>query len=137
MKSEEEIKNMSLLEYILFIDWMSTKDFCDWQGCPHPIAVGTPSQMADQFLQVDAIKHRLFVQKAKEESRKPKTELPDQPQKDIMSVIKFAKTIDMKVLDEIEAESDVAGIFDLSGTSFKISECIQALKEFCKKVKGI
>lgn len=73
MKTKEEIEKMSLQEFILFVDYMTTKDFCDWQGCPHPRFIANNIEAsADQLLQVDAIKHRLFVQKAKDQARNPK-----------------------------------------------------------------
>lgn len=58
-------KLKSMVEFILEIDFMSTKDFCDKYGCPHPFISKDIKESADSFLQVDVVKHRLFVAHAK------------------------------------------------------------------------
>lgn len=54
-----------MVQFILEIDWMSTKDFCDKYGVPHPRLTSNIQASADQFLQVDAVKHKLFIEHAK------------------------------------------------------------------------
>lgn len=54
-----------MIDYILKIDAMTTKEFCENQGCPLPIPMNDIESSANQFLQIDAIKHRLFVSEAK------------------------------------------------------------------------
>lgn len=50
-----------MVDYILNIDWMTTTEFCNETGAPLPnIRSGV-----DSFLQIDAIKHRMFVEYAK------------------------------------------------------------------------
>ncbi len=52
-------------QFILEIDFMSTSEFCDTYGVPHPYFTGDVQSSADKFLQVDAIKHKIFVEYAK------------------------------------------------------------------------
>ena len=54
-----------MIQFILEIDWMTTTEFCDTYNVPHPIFTGDVKSSADQFLQVDAIKHKMFVGHAK------------------------------------------------------------------------
>lgn len=54
-----------MVDFILEIDWMSTKEFCDFYKLPHPYFTGDVSTSAALILQVDAIKHRMFVEHAK------------------------------------------------------------------------
>lgn len=54
-----------MVQFILEIDWMTTKEFCDTYKVPHPFFTGDVKSSADQFLQVDAIKHKMFVTHAK------------------------------------------------------------------------
>ena len=59
-------KLIPMHQFILEIDALTTKEFCDKFSCPHPkIIPGNIEKTADQFLQVDAIKHRIFVAYAK------------------------------------------------------------------------
>lgn len=54
-------KLVSMIQFILDIDWMTTMEFCNEYGCPVPDMKGG----VNAFLQVDAIKHRLFTEYAK------------------------------------------------------------------------
>lgn len=64
---QTEIDSLCLKSYILYIDSMTTREFCQWQGIPEPYFTGNTRTSAEQFLQIDAIKHRLFLEKAKKE----------------------------------------------------------------------
>lgn len=66
-KTPEEIENMSLREFILFVDFMGTAEFCDWQKIPHPYFTGDIETSAQLFLKVDVIKHKLFIERAKKD----------------------------------------------------------------------
>lgn len=59
-----------LMDFILEIDFLTTTEFCEKYKVPLPIFTGEVKSSADQFLQIDAIKHRMFVEKAKELNRK-------------------------------------------------------------------
>ncbi len=61
----KETKLVPMIQYILDIDWMTTKEFCDTYNVPHPYFTGDIKTSADKFLQVDAIKHKMFVEYAK------------------------------------------------------------------------
>ena len=54
-----------MTEFILEIDWLTTKDFCDRFKVPHPYYTGDVKSSADQFIHIDAIKHKMFVEYAK------------------------------------------------------------------------
>lgn len=54
-----------MVQFILEIDWMTTKEFCDTYSVPRPYFTGDVKTSADKLLQVDAIKHKLFVEYAK------------------------------------------------------------------------
>ena len=58
-------KLIPMVQFILEIDWMTTKEFCDTYRVPLPFFTGDVKSSADQFLQVDAIKHKMFVEYAK------------------------------------------------------------------------
>lgn len=60
-----EIDKLNPQEFILYIDSLSTKEFCDWQGIQHPYFTGDVKSSADLFLQIDTIKWRLCKEKAK------------------------------------------------------------------------
>jgi len=54
-------KLIPMIQFIIEIDWMTTSEFCQESGAPLPnIRDGVNS-----FLQIDAIKHRMFVEYAK------------------------------------------------------------------------
>lgn len=55
------MKLLSMTDYILHIDGMTTKEFCDAYGIPHP----TIEEGVTGFLTIDAIKHRFFLEYAK------------------------------------------------------------------------
>lgn len=50
-----------MVDFILNIDWMTTTEFCNETGAPLPTIKGG----VNSFLQIDAIKHRMFVEYAK------------------------------------------------------------------------
>jgi len=54
-------KLISVLDYILDIDWLTTKEFCSKYNVPAPTIKGG----VNDFLQVDAIKQKMFVEYAK------------------------------------------------------------------------
>ena len=54
-------KLVSMIDFILEIDWMTTTEFCQETGAPMP----NVREGVNSFLQVDAIKHRMFVEYAK------------------------------------------------------------------------
>ncbi len=58
-------KLVPMVQFILDIDAMTTKEFCDKFNLPHPFFTGEVESSANLFLQVDAIKHRMFVEYAK------------------------------------------------------------------------
>lgn len=63
MSTEKKI--ISMVQYILEIDWLTTKEFCDKYMVPHPYFIGNVKTSADMLLQIDAIKHNMFVTYAK------------------------------------------------------------------------
>jgi hypothetical protein len=60
-----EEKLISMVDYILEIDWLTTTEFCNKYNYPHPYFTGEVKSSAKQFLNLDAIKHRMFVEYAK------------------------------------------------------------------------
>lgn len=64
------IKLVPMVQLILDIDYLTTKEFCNEYGVPHPYFTGNVETSADKFLQVDAVKHRMFVSYAKTLNRK-------------------------------------------------------------------
>ncbi len=70
--TKEQIEKMNTQEFILYVDSLSTSDFCDWQGISHPYFTGDIQTSADLFLQVDIVKWRICKEKAKQEFRKDK-----------------------------------------------------------------
>lgn len=58
-------KLIPMHDFVLEIDALTTLEFCNMYGCPVPKFIGNVETSADQFLQVDAIKHRIFVEYAK------------------------------------------------------------------------
>jgi len=54
-------KLIPMVQFILEIDWMTTKEFCETYQIPLPTVTGG----VNDFLQVDAIKHKMFVEYAK------------------------------------------------------------------------
>jgi len=58
MKSK---KLVPMTQFILDIDWMTTKEFCETYKIPLPTVTGG----VNDFLQVDAIKQKMFVEYAK------------------------------------------------------------------------
>jgi len=58
-------KLISMVDFILEIDWLTTKEFCDKYKVPYPVFTGEIQSSVDQFLQIDAIKQKMFVEYAK------------------------------------------------------------------------
>jgi len=58
-------KLMPMVDYILDIDWLTTSEFCKKYNVPLPRMMSTMNATVDSFLQIDAIKHRMFVEHAK------------------------------------------------------------------------
>ncbi len=54
-----------MVKFILEIDWLTTKEFCDKYSVPHPFYTGEVNSSVDKLLQVDAVKHRMFLEYAK------------------------------------------------------------------------
>lgn len=71
-----EIKKLNLQEFVLYVDSLTTPEFCKWQGIPEPYFTGDVKSSAALFLQIDAIKYRLCKDKAKELSRLASLHLP-------------------------------------------------------------
>ena len=51
---------MTIEEYILKLDAMTTKEFCEEHGLPLPIYTGNVKTAATAFIQIDAFKFRLI-----------------------------------------------------------------------------
>ena len=62
----------TMIEYILEIDSMTTKEFCDKFKVPHPYFTGDVESSTNLLLQIDAIKHKMFVEYAKDLRRNHK-----------------------------------------------------------------
>ena len=58
-------KLIPLIDYVLEIDFLTTNEFCEKYSVPLPYFTGEVKSSADKFLQIDAIKHRMFVEYAK------------------------------------------------------------------------
>lgn len=60
-----------MVDYILDIDWMTTTEFCEKYQIPKPrfYPGATPEEMAGYFLQVEAIKAKIFIEYAKQIKR--------------------------------------------------------------------
>ena len=63
-------KLVSMVQFIINIDWMTTSEFCDAYNVPHPYFTGQVKTSVDQFLQIDAIKCKMFIEYAKLLSKK-------------------------------------------------------------------
>lgn len=59
------VKLLPMVKFILDIDALTTKEFCDKYGVPHPFYTGEVNSSVDKLLQVDAVKHRMFLEYAK------------------------------------------------------------------------
>jgi hypothetical protein len=62
----------TMIEYILEIDSMTTKEFCDKFKVPHPYFTGDVESSANLLIQIDAIKYKMFVEYAKDLRRNHK-----------------------------------------------------------------
>lgn len=61
----KETKLIPMVDFILEIDLLNTKEFCEKYNIPIPVFTGNVKTSANQFLQVDAIKQRIFTDYAK------------------------------------------------------------------------
>ena len=61
----------------------------------------------------------------------------EQTQINIKRLIQGAKVIDLSILDEIASENDAASMFDMSDNSYRISQSLAAVKEFCTASRNI
>lgn len=59
------VKLLPMVKFILDIDSLTTKEFCDKYSVPHPFFTGNVDSSVDKLLQVDAVKHRMFLEYAK------------------------------------------------------------------------
>jgi len=66
-EKEKELSEVKeLYSYILEIDFLTTKEFCDKFNVPHPKFTGEVESSVCDMLRIDAVKHRMFVEKAKQ-----------------------------------------------------------------------
>lgn len=65
MKMKMKVKIISMVQFVLDIDWMTTKEFCAEYSIPRPYFTGDIKSSADQFRKLDVIKHKMFVEYAK------------------------------------------------------------------------
>jgi len=65
------IKLVSMVNFILDMDWLTTKEFCDKYGAPLPSPVGGVESAVNQLLTIDAIKHRFFCSVCQTIKQKP------------------------------------------------------------------
>lgn len=61
---------ISMVNFILETDWLTTKEFCDKYNVPLPKFTGEVNSSVNELLAIDAIKHRYFVEYAKMLNRK-------------------------------------------------------------------
>lgn len=61
----KELKLVSMSTYILDIDYLGTKEFCEKYNIPLPFYTGDVRTSADQFIKLDLIKYKMFVDYAK------------------------------------------------------------------------
>lgn len=59
-----------MVQFIIETDWLTTQEFCDKYGVPHPYWTGDVKTSAYAFLRRDLVAKRLFVDYAKFLSRK-------------------------------------------------------------------
>ena len=65
MKTPEEISKMSLLEFVLFLNSLTTTEICEQFNLPVPVFTGDVKSSANQFLQIDVILWRMVKEQAK------------------------------------------------------------------------
>jgi len=74
-RDTEPKEESELLNFILETDFLTTSEFCKKYNIPEPVFTGEVQSSARQFLQIDVIKHKMYVEKAKEiVRRKPVSE---------------------------------------------------------------
>ena len=61
IKTMKKFKLISLIDLVMLIDQMTTKEFCDAYHIPYPNFVGG----VDDLLRIDANKHKVFIDYAK------------------------------------------------------------------------
>lgn len=60
-----ETKLKPMVDFILEIDWMTTPEFCKEYNIQEPYWNGNVESCANQFIKLDARKHKMFVEHAK------------------------------------------------------------------------
>lgn len=65
VEEERETQDKNMVDYILEIDAMTTVEFCEKFNVPVPYFTGEAQSSARQFLNIDAIKCKMFIQHAK------------------------------------------------------------------------
>lgn len=58
-------KLISMVDFILEIDWLTTAEFCKKYNISPPYFTGEIASSVEQILRIDAIKHRIFIEYAK------------------------------------------------------------------------
>jgi len=58
-------KQQQMIDYILDIDWLTTKEFCDKYKIPIPIATRDINWNVSEFFRIDAIKWKMVMEYAK------------------------------------------------------------------------
>lgn len=62
----KQVESDAMIKYILEIDALTTTEFCNKYNVPKPVFTGEVNSSVNEMLRIDAVKHRMFVQKAKE-----------------------------------------------------------------------
>lgn len=65
MKTKVIVPLVSMVDFILQIDWLTTTEFCTKYQIPLPKHAQDIDFNVSEFLRIDAIKHRMFVDYAK------------------------------------------------------------------------
>lgn len=77
MNNENKLINdFEVVNFILDIDWMTTKEFCDKYGYTVLLPVGTTSEIASQILVIDGFKWHKINEFAKKARRSQKEHKP-------------------------------------------------------------
>lgn len=76
MEDNKVISNEDVVNFILNIDWMTTKEFCEKYGYPVPMPIGSAIDMAKDMLAVDGFKWHKVMEFAKKARRTQKEAKP-------------------------------------------------------------
>ncbi len=79
----EKHKLVSMVDFILAIDWLGTKEFCEKYKLPEPYYTGDVKSSAAQFINLDVIKGKMFLEYAKFLNKKLALEMFIGPHKKI------------------------------------------------------